>query len=368
MILTSTKIDSGEEVKEDVKPGEFFGVKSSLGKYPREETAQTVGETVLLVLGLADFERLVLQNVNVVRKMLRIFSNQLRRLGKMQREILGESESINPADELFKIGEYYYKAGRVQQAQYAYKRYMEYYPDGKFSSTAMQRIKAIDAGSSGGEAAFGPSVPEAAPAAAPRKSEDLDMTDFSIDDTTSAAPARSPFSRSDDLSATSTVSSEMDDLFGDDKPVSLETPFDAPAAGGKKTDVAEMFYDAMSRFSQENYEEALDLYVAILGARNLKNSTEQKIFEKAHFEIGRCYLKLGKYNEALNSFSELIKKFPKSENIKNALFHIGLTYESVKKYDKAMTYYSKVSSMEPKDSIDKLAQKRLKQLQNGSGR
>ena len=139
IILTSRKVDTGEEVKEEIKPGEFFGVKSSLGKYPREETAQTVGETVLLVMTLADFERLVLQNVNVVRKMLRVFSNQLRRVNKLQREVLGEGESINQADEMYKIGEYYFEAGKEQQALYVFKRYMEYFPDGKYSGKSMQK-------------------------------------------------------------------------------------------------------------------------------------------------------------------------------------------------------------------------------------
>src|SRR5271157_2824716 len=67
VVLTSLKLDTGEEVKEEVRQGEFFGVKSSLGKYPREETAQTMGNTQVLVLTPADFERLVLNNSNVVR-------------------------------------------------------------------------------------------------------------------------------------------------------------------------------------------------------------------------------------------------------------------------------------------------------------
>ena len=90
VILTTKKLeDTGEEVKEEVRQGEFFGVKSALGKYPREETAQTLGDTMVLVLSLADFERLVLQNLNVVKKMLRVFSNQLRRIGRTVREVLG---------------------------------------------------------------------------------------------------------------------------------------------------------------------------------------------------------------------------------------------------------------------------------------
>src|SRR4030042_329283 len=68
VVLTTTKLDTGEEVKEEVRQGEFFGVKSALGKYPREETAQTMGNTTVLVLNPADFERLVLKNATIVKK------------------------------------------------------------------------------------------------------------------------------------------------------------------------------------------------------------------------------------------------------------------------------------------------------------
>ncbi|HSV96791.1 MAG TPA: cyclic nucleotide-binding domain-containing protein [Spirochaetota bacterium] len=370
VILTSLKVDTGEEVKEEIKPGEFFGVKSSLGKYPREETAQTIGETVLLVLTLADFERLVLQNVNVVRKMLRIFSNQLRRIGKSQREVLGESESINPAEELFKIGEYYFKVGRVQQAQYAYKRYMEYYPDGKYSGPSMQRIRAIESGSAGGGDDLPPVGPAAPPSAPMRGDGNVDFTDFSIDGEKPAvsAPSRTPLDDFGvDAASSSSLTSEMDDFFSEGKSVDFEgDPFsggDMNEKGGKG--VAENFYAAMSRFSQEDYAGALALYSGILDVRNLKNDSEAKIFEKAHFEIGRCYLKLAKFSEALTSFSNMIKKFPGSENVKNALFHMGVVYESVKKADKAAAYYNRVIPMEPRDSINKLAAKRLKAIENG---
>jgi len=278
VILTSQKVDTGEEVKEEIKPGEFFGVKSALGKYPREETAQTIGETVLLVLTLADFERLVLQNVNVVRKMLRIFSNQLRRIGKSQREVLGESEAINPAEELFKIGEYYYKVGRVEQAQYAYKRYMEYYPDGKYSGASMQRIRAIESGSTGGGDDFSAPGPAAPPSPPVRSDDSVDFTDFSIDDEKPEAASRSPLDDFGlDSASSSPLASEMDDFFSEGKSVDFDTdPFGDTSSekGGKG--VAENFYAAMSKFSQEEYQGALALYAGILEVHNLKNDSEAR--------------------------------------------------------------------------------------------
>ena len=356
VILTSVKIDTGEEVKENIKIGEFFGVKSALGKYPREETAQTGGETVLLVLPRVDFERLILRKVDVVMKMLRVFSNQLRRVGRMQREVLGETDTINPAIELFKIGEYYYKIKKFQQALYAYKRYMEHFPDTKFSSVAMDRIKAIETGTADLDFVDEMGLEE------PDKSgevveEDVDLTDFSIDD-----DSEDEVDQGSGSNKKSPVAEEIDDFFSDDD---NDFSFDEPEAeenGKAATNIAEIFYNAVSLFSQENYGDALDLYETILKIKTLKDESERKIFEKAHFEIGRTYLKLGKYNEALNSLSDMLKKFPKSDNVKNALLHIGMTFELAKKPDKAISYYKKVISIEPRGAITNQAMKRLKNI------
>ena len=78
VVLNYVRPETGEEIKEDIRPGEFFGVKSALGRYPREETAQTQTDCVALQLRLDDFERIVLSNIQLVKKMLRVFSNQLR--------------------------------------------------------------------------------------------------------------------------------------------------------------------------------------------------------------------------------------------------------------------------------------------------
>ena len=146
LILKSINLNTGEEVVEGVKLGEFFGVKSALGRYPREETAQTIDDTVVLVLTLQDFEKLVLKNVEVVKKMLRVFSNQLRRIHKNVRSAMASNDVINPATELYKIGEYYYKAGIGAKASYAFKKFLDYYPDDELAAEAVQRIAAIKNG------------------------------------------------------------------------------------------------------------------------------------------------------------------------------------------------------------------------------
>lgn len=344
IILTSQKLETGEEVKEEVRPGEFFGVKSALGRYPREETAQVIKESVVLVLTLADFERLILKNVNVVMKMLRIFSNQLRRIGRAVREVLGETSTINPEEELFKIGEYYYRAGRFNQARYAYNKYLDYYPNAKYSDLATKRIREIDSGQA---------ESNIAPQPVKRKeveSSTEELKDFTLDDDIGMSPSKD------------SVVDEMDDFLGADDVSGSD--FDIADEGSKQGDISSMFYDAMSLYSQSEYESALQLYKKILAQKSLKNDTENKIYQKAHFEIGRTYFKMGQYNEAIEAFSLLMKKFPQSDLNVNALYHLAMIYEVKKQFDKAKSYYQKVISLAAKEEIGKQASRRLKNLES----
>ncbi len=348
VFLTSIKLDTGEEVKEDVRHGEFFGVKSALGKYPREETAQTVGETSVLVLGLADFERLVLRNVNVVRKMLRVFSNQLRRIHKMVRSALGESEAVNPAVELFRIGEYYFKAGVYEQAAYAFKKYMEYYPDTEHASTAMQRIRAIDSGevSPGGADMDFVDVP-----ASPSVSDD--SGDFSFDDDSGPMDDFT----GDDGGEKTELSSEMDDfLAGDDSLEDFDDfSFDEPA-GASSPDSIEK---AEELIAGSQFGEAIDIL------ENLQNSGELQDDNKnarVLLDIGKCNVGLGQHKEAMQHLSSLIKQFPQSDSVKPAYFEIALVFEAVNQSDKARSYLTKVSSMPPQDKLTEEARAKLNQL------
>lgn len=367
VILTSKKVEQGEfvETKEEIKPGEFFGVKSALGKYPRDETAQTMGDTIVLVLTLADFETLVLKNIKVVKKMLRVFSNQLRRLNKLNREILGEGGAINPEIELFNIGEHYYKVGRYKQALYAYKRYMENYPDTKYSEISMKRIEAIDSGYTDSDMKTDVEV-EPTISAEEVDSGDV-LSDFSIDESGDDAASDDLLGSGDDK-LESSLSNEMDDFLSDDSSDSLDdfSFDDSPSAKSDKSsiDVTSKYYDAVNLFSQGSFSDALSLYKEILDVKTLRDDSEKSLFEKSHFEIGRCYLKLGQNEEALKALSTMIKMFPKSDHVKIALFHIGLVYEMMKNFDKAMTYYNKVASSEPKDQISKQALKRLSIIEN----
>ena len=91
IVLTSTDIETGSPQTEHVKRGEFFGVKSALGHFPREETATVIADSIAIVLTVPEFEKTFSENKAVIMKMLRVFSNQLRSIHRKTESILNSN-------------------------------------------------------------------------------------------------------------------------------------------------------------------------------------------------------------------------------------------------------------------------------------
>ncbi len=148
--LNYNDIETGQEMHDLIQTGEFFGVKSALGKYPREETAVVLTDSTMIAFSVPEFEQLALQNTRIIMKMLKVFSNQLRRIHKQVRNLLMTGANTNdPESGLFKIGQYYLKSRKFKQAVYALRRYLTYYPAGKYASEASSLLEAAENGSTG---------------------------------------------------------------------------------------------------------------------------------------------------------------------------------------------------------------------------
>ncbi len=349
VILTSINLNTGEEVKEDVRIGEFFGVKSALGKYPREETAQTIGETAVLVLTMSDFERLILKNVNIVRKMLSVFSNQLRRIHKNVRSALGETETINPGTELFRIGEHYYKSGVSHQALYAFKKYMEYYADGQHADSAMQRIRSINSGDIGGSDFYAPPSPEKQSEPGGSFLGDFNPSDDDFTVEISAGGAASSDS----------ISSEMDDFFTDGSSLSELEDFSFDDFGAGRDDKGPL-EKGDELFDRQKFAEALHSYQEFLSS---SDGADNGKLAYANLRAGRCNVRLGQPKNAMEFFSIVVKKYPQEKAAKEAFFEVGGLFESARQNDRALSYYRKVVTIQPSDDITEKAQKKIRDLQ-----
>lgn len=387
VVLTYLRPETGEEVKEDVRPGEFFGVKSALGRYPREETAQTMGETVILILSPADFEKLVLGNVQVVKKMLRVFSNQLRRIGRAVREVMGETNVVDPAVELYKIGEFYLRDGKYQQALYAFKKYMEHYPDGKQAAAAMKKIRDIESGN----------FDMATFPAGDVGSDDSTSSEGTFDDSFGAEPSSSmdDFGSDDLFDSDSSFGESGDDDFSDTFDSSddfdfSDDPFDDGASGGGATGPMTSFGSEMDSFVSSNandylfddsdsgssssgsleeglarakesfdagdYQSALDQYESVRMDSSLDDEGEHQVV----IDMAKCKKELHMLQEALSDLSLLVKENPRSPLIKQALFEVGQVYLKAGSVDKATVYLKKVAAMQPRDEYNQKALGELK--------
>jgi TolA-binding protein len=302
--LNYNDIETGQEMHDLINTGEFFGVKSALGKYPREETAVVLKDADVMVFTVPEFEAVVSNNTRIILKMLKVFSNQLRRIHKQVRNLLSAgSVGMDPEEGLFRIGQYYMNSRKYHQALYAFRRYITYYPSGKYSAEANKNAETAEQyvqrhGKS--------------PGAPPGEVH------------TDAAPKKSP--NPEELSA-----------------------------------VAKRYYNAVSLYSQQKYREALKEF------QDLTQNGDQEYAAKAFYEIGRCYFGLEQYEKCVQHYTKMIKHYPKHPDLRDALIYVGTSHEKLGNGEKAKGFYNKVLSMSTENEVVYRKAKRALQKMNNDG-
>ena len=128
VLLTSTDIETEAPVAEQAHSGEFCGVKSALGHFPREETATAVVPTVAVALTVQEFEILFSNNKALIMKMLRVFSNQLRQVHKKIESIL-HSEPEDQLTGMLRVGQCFYDEEQFRSACDVYEKYIKRFPN-----------------------------------------------------------------------------------------------------------------------------------------------------------------------------------------------------------------------------------------------
>ncbi|MDR2143101.1 MAG: cyclic nucleotide-binding domain-containing protein [Treponema sp.] len=286
--LTYQDIETGDDVHDLVQPGEFFGVKSALGRYPREENAIAIQNAAVMAFSVPEFEALAQANTRIIMKMLKVFSNQLRRIHRQVSNIVEKTEEVNPETGLFSIGEYYLKNKRFFQARYVFSRYLTYYPSGRNAAQAAKNLELAEA--SGG----------AMPQAVSR-----------------SQAAVTPSSLPDASSLSSGAGHEAD-----------------------LGEAAKAYYDAVSMISQEKYQQAYLTFKKIVDANE-----DQEYVAKSSYELGRCLYLLGKFDDCIKYFTGMITKYPRHPDLGSGLFFMGQSYEKLGRKDQALTFYKKILTM-----------------------
>jgi TolA-binding protein len=336
--LNYIDIESGQEVHDLIKMGEFFGVKSGLGRYPREETAVVLQDSGVMAFTPAEFEQLAAKNTRIITKMLKVFSNQLRRIHRQVQTLLVSDAQENPETGLYKIGEYYLKNKRYGQALHAYKRYLVYYPSGSYAGDVTNKIvQAEEFVSRYG--AGGPAAAASRPVPARRPEEPQEAPTGAPSGVPSGVPSGAPSG----------------------------VPSGAPseAALQEKTaelsDTAQAYYNAVSLVSQEKYLDAFKAFKKILEA-----GADQEYGAKAEFEMAKCLFHLKQYDNCVRSFSSIVQKYPKHPDMREALFFVARSYEEKGEGAKAGGLFKKIVTMAGEDDpIVRRARKALKAMEGG---
>ncbi|MCR5172895.1 MAG: Crp/Fnr family transcriptional regulator [Treponema sp.] len=128
VVVTSTDPETNLPVTEQIKTGEFFGVKSSLGHFPREETATAIIDSVCICMTLQEFEVLFSNNKPVIMKMLRVFSNQLRAVHKKTEAILNKGQDINQQSGMMSVAQAFFDDESWRSCADVCINYLKRYP------------------------------------------------------------------------------------------------------------------------------------------------------------------------------------------------------------------------------------------------
>ena len=304
--LTYQDTETGEDQHDLVQPGEFFGVKSALGRYPREENAIAIQDAAIMAFTVPEFEALAQANTRIIMKMLKVFSNQLRRIHHQLSNLLEKTEETPPEMGLFNVGEYYLKNKRFIQAKYVFSRYITYFPSGRNAAQAAKNLELSESQSAGMPQSvskgLGPSTPSSIPSA---------------------------------------------DAFSDKRP------------SEQLGDTAKAYYDAVSMITQEKYQQAYLSFKKIVDANE-----DPEYTAKSSYEIGRCLFLLNKHDECIKYFTTMITKFPRHPDLGNSLYYMGKSYEKLNRKDQAATFYKKILTMttDDDDAINIKAKRALKAL------
>jgi TolA-binding protein len=303
--LNYLDIETSKEMRETIQMGEFFGVKSALGKYPREENAVVLSDAQVLIFTVPEFEVFAQAQTRIIMKMLKVFSNQLRRVHKQVDNLLEKSEAQSPEAGLFKAGEYYLKARQYSQAKYVFSRYLTYYPAGKLAEQASRYLEAAESGSVKYGDGRGP---------APIM---VDTSRFEAGQG-GGAPA---LGRAEEARPA---------------PRSAER---APGEG--LSDAAKSYYDAVSLFSSEKYKEALAGFKRIV-----ETNADPEYVPKALYDMGRCLFMLQQFDLTIKHFTQMITTYPKHQDLVDTLFFLGQSYEKKGDAERAKGFFKKILSME----------------------
>lgn len=275
--LNSVDVESGEHITEYIKTGEFFGVKSALGNYPREENAMVLTDSLVYSFTGKEFEAFAQTNTRIILQMIKVFSRQLRNVHGQLASLLDSKEETDPEEGLFTVINAFNKSQHYHAACQVGERYMASYQNGKYVTQVSQILQESTA----------------------LCGKNFGMADTASDFTQGQA--------AQDSTQTET-----------------------------KDSIVKMFAVAEELLKNKKYEQAYAQYHSIIETGNT-----EKIGQAAYIGAGRCLLEQREYVRCMQLLTGFISQNPKSTRIAESLMYLGLCYENMNRPDKAVAFYDR---------------------------
>jgi tol-pal system protein YbgF len=147
----------------------------------------------------------------------------------------------------------------------------------------------------------------------------------------------------------------------DSAPVATPVPAPAPPAQPPATVVKvdeQGSYDrALGLYREGKFEESIDAFKAFLG--QYANSDRA---DNAQFWIGECQMGLKQYEQAILSYQQVIKKYPKGNKVPAAMLRQAAAFQALKDKTSTRLLLQKIIKNHPNSSEAAIAKKRLNAL------
>lgn len=128
-VCMTVDIKTNIRLNHSIKDGEFFGVKSALGRFPREETVTITEDSVCVIMTVPEFETLFAPNKTVIMKMLRVFSGQLRQMHRKIESILHRDSETDPVAGMLSVAQAFYNDAHYRSCCDVCLRFLKRNPD-----------------------------------------------------------------------------------------------------------------------------------------------------------------------------------------------------------------------------------------------
>ena len=128
-----------------IKTGDFFGVLECMSRRARLSSVRALEDTILIIIRFDQFETLITQMAPVAMKIIRLFSQRLRKYNTTLTQLTLESAvvEINTPTNIIKLGEYYRHLGYNNIAGYAFSHFLKNNPNDSCAPEAQKHLDSL---------------------------------------------------------------------------------------------------------------------------------------------------------------------------------------------------------------------------------